>query len=303
MKRSVAIVRPARLSVESSQLLIENEDGKRTVPIEDLGILILDNVAIELTGPLLGRLGEDRVAVLVCGEKHLPTGLFLPYQGHSLMPQIMRAQIEAKLPTKKRLWQTVVKEKIRSQARHLLDRCGEDMGLFAISERVFSGDRTNREAVAATVYFSSLFDPAFARLRRTELKHYVPSQERLANALLNYGYAVIRAAVARAVVLAGLHPALGLHHRHRENVFCLADDLMEPLRVLADREACAALDTERELPDDLTPPLKRRMLQVLTAEVGWSGRRWPLDAALEAYASQVRQCLIGERKDLEVPVA
>ena len=125
----------------------------------------------------------------------------------------------------------------------------------------------------------------------------------MANSLVNYGYAVLRASVARAVVMAGLHPALGIHHHHRENAFALADDLMEPLRVLVDRLACDILDMESDLPEDLTPPLKRHMLQVLTCEVTWNGGLWPLDAALEAYAAQVRSCLLGERKVLEVPGA
>lgn len=303
MRRSVVVQRPARLSVERSQLLIQNEDGRHTVPIEDLGILVIDHASVDLTGPLLGTLGEARVAVVACGDKHLPTGVFLPYEGHSLMAQCLRGQVAAALPRKKRIWQAIVRAKILSQARFLADATGSDQGLSAMAARVFSGDSTNREAAAATVYFSALFGPRFARLRQRELDDASPGAERIANALLNYGYAVLRAAVARAVVMAGLHPALGLHHRHRENSFALADDLLEPVRVLADRETCAILQYEPEPPSDLTPALKRRMLQVLASEVRWDAGLWPLDAALEAYAAQVRQCLLGERKEVQVPGA
>ncbi len=303
MRRSVAIQKPARLSVERSQLLIENEDGRHTVPIEDLGILVVDNTAVEMTGSLLGTLGANKVAVVVCGEKHLPTLFALPYEGHNLMPQILRGQVEAPKPTKKRVWQAIVREKIRSQARLLVERTGRDHGLHAMADQVFSGDTTNREAAAATVYFAALFDEGFTRLRQTEIDSSPPSTERLANSLLNYGYAVLRAAVARAVVLAGLHPAIGVYHRHRENTFSLADDLLEPLRVLVDRETCVMLEEESGLPEDLTPALKRRILQVLAAEVVWDAGLWPLDAALEAYAVHVRQCLLGERREPEVPVA
>lgn len=303
MRRSVAIQKPARLSVERSQLLIVNEDGRHTVPIEDLGILVVDNTAVEMTGSLLGVLGENKVAVVVCGEKHLPTLLALPYEGHSLMPQVLRGQVAAPKPAKKRVWKVIVREKIRSQARHLVERSGADHGLLEMAERVFSGDSTNREGVAAFHYFRLLFGDEFGRMRQEEMADHDPCPERLTNSLLNYGYAVLRAAVARAVVLAGMHPALGVHHRHRENAFSLADDLLEPLRVLADRETCDILSSEPGLPDDLTPALKRRMLRVLTAEVRWDGGLWPLDAALEAYAAQVRQCLLGERREPQVPVA
>lgn len=303
MKRSVAIQRPARLSVERRQLLIQNEDGRHTVPIEDLGLLVLDSVPVDFTGSLMGVLGEARVAVVFCGEKHLPTAIMLPYEGHGQMAHTLRGQIAAPKPTRKRIWQVIVREKIRSQARHLAERTANDHGLEAMVSRVFSGDATNREAVAATIYFGVLFGRRFARLRQSEVEAFEPSHDRIANSLLNYGYAVLRAAVARAVVMAGLHPALGVHHRHRENTFALADDLLEPLRVLVDRETCAILESEPKLPDDLTPPLKRRILQVLAAEVHWDGGLWPLDAALEAYAAQVRQCLLGERKEPRVPVA
>lgn len=303
MRRAVAIQRPARLSVQRSQLLVQNEDGEHTVPIEDLGILVVDNTPVELTAQLLATLGDHKAAVVFCGEKHVPTLLALPYEGHALMPKVLRGQIAASRPTCKRLWQAIVREKIRSQARHLIARTGADHGLHDLAGRVFSGDSTHREAVAATLYFARLFGPQFGRLRQEAMEDFEPSRERLINALLNYGYAVLRAAVARAVVLAGLHPALGIHHHHRENAFALADDLVEPLRVLADSETCDILDSEPELPDDLTPALKRRILRVLTAEVRWDGGLWPLDAALEAYAAQVRQCLLGERKELQVPVA
>ncbi|MFN3729316.1 MAG: type II CRISPR-associated endonuclease Cas1 [Fimbriimonadaceae bacterium] len=303
MKRGVVIQRPARLSVEHRQLLIQNEDGRHTAPIEDLDVVVLDHTAVDVTGPLLATLGEARVAVVVCGEKHLPTGILLPYEGHTLMAQTLRAQIAAPRPAQKRVWQAIVQEKIRSQARHLRNRLGGDRGLFAMAGDVRSGDVTHREAAAATIYFAALFGPAFARRRGAEIAGTDTQKARIANALLNYGYAVLRAAVARAVVLAGLHPALGVHHRHRENAFALADDLLEPLRVLADRETCAILDEEPALPEELNPYLKRRMLGVLTAEVGWEQGLWPLDAALEAYAAQVRQCLMGERKAPAVPAA
>jgi CRISPR-associated protein Cas1 len=301
MKRSVAILSPAALKKERRQLVIAKENETHTVPIEDLAILVLDHEAIQVTGPLLGELGEQGVAVIVCNGKHLPSAYLLPYPGNELMAQTMRAQIEAKLPAKKRIWQTIIQEKIRAQGRLLIEMTGDDAGLGMMAHQVRSGDTTNREALAATIAFERLFGRGFHRARQDE----DPDQadiDRVLNAMLNYGYAVLRAAVARAIVLAGLHPALGVHHRHRNNAYCLADDLMEPLRPLVDRETCVRM-RQGDLPPDLTPELKRHMLGVLTAEVRWDGRLFPLDAALEWYAAGVRRCLAGEQKVLQVPSA
>lgn len=315
MRRSIAIQNPARLSLDRTMLLIENAEGRHSLPLEDLALIVLDHEAIAITEPLLGRLGEFSVAMVVCNEKHLPSAILLPYEGHALMAQTLRGQIAASKPSRKRIWQTIVREKILSQARLLTETRGRDHRLFELARRVCSGDTTNREGAAASVYFVALFGEGFSRMRRSRNLRTTPTDAadesedpasktyRIGNALLNYGYAVLRALVARAVVCAGLHPALGIHHSHRENTFSLADDLMEPLRVLVDREVFVILETETEIPDDLTPALKRRVLGILTAEVGWEGGRWPLDAALEAYAAGVRSCLLGETKEVRIPVA
>lgn len=330
MKRCVAIQKPAVLSLNRSRLAIANEDGLHTLPMEDLAVVVLDHQAIEVTAPLLGRLGEAGVVLLASGTKHLPTAILMPLHGSWLHAQVLKGQIAASLPTKKRLWQSIVKEKIASQARLLKEKTGADKGLFAMADRVFSGDTTNREGAAAGIYFPALFGGGFVRRRRATEEEggaspasperaapgqdddpplawssrtlpETPGREHFVNGCLNYGYAVLRAAVARAVVLAGLHPALGLHHHNRENPFALADDLMEPLRVLADR---AAWDADRECSDDdLTPPVKRRLLGILASEVEWNGGRWPLDAALEAYAAGVRECLLERTKDFAAPAA
>jgi CRISP-associated protein Cas1 len=307
VRRSVAVVNPARLSIHKKRLRIQNADGDHFVPFEDLGILVLDHEAIDVTGPLLGELGEQGVAVIVCNGKHLPSSYLMPYPGNVLMAQTMRAQMDASLPSKKRLWQAIIQEKIRGQGRLLIEQTGDDHGLGMMAYRVRSGDPTNVEGQAAAIYFAGLFGGDFFRVRQREMdsaSELNPDPEEnaliLTNAMLNYGYAVIRAMVARAVVGAGLHPALGLWHRHRNNAFSLADDLMEPLRPLVDREVCRIL-IEESLPPDLTPALKRRLLGVLTAEVRWDDRQFPLDAALEAYAANVRRCLLGEIKELGVP--
>lgn len=306
MRRSVAIQNPARLSLHKTMLRIETDTAAQNVPLEDLAILVLDHEAIQITENLLGEFGESKVAVVVCNARHLPSAILLPYEGHTLMALTLRKQIEASKPVRKQIWQKIVRAKIHSQARLLLEKRGADRNLGAMADRVLSGDTDNRESAAATIYFASLFGEGFRRMRRKQIdaeSESAAATDRIANALLNYGYAVLRACVARAVVLAGLHPALGVHHRHRENTFALADDLMEPLRVLVDRQVFDILESESDLPSDLTPHLKRRVLEILTAEVIWDDGLWPLDAALEAYAAGVRTCLLGESKALEVPGA
>lgn len=298
MKRSVAIVNPARLSLDRKLLLVETEGQRATVPLEDLAILVLDHDAIQLTGPLLGELGEAGVAVVVCNAKHMPTGVLLPYEANTLMAQTLRGQIAAKRPVQKRLWQRIVQEKIRAQGRTLIEKAGGDAGLGMMAHAVLSGDTTNREGVAANIYFSRLFGRGFRRLRQSDETE--AESDRVVNAMLNYGYAVLRACVARAIVGAGLHPALGVHHRHRNNAFSLADDLMEPLRPLVDRLVFDRIQAG-DLPNDLTPELKRWMLRLLTAEVRWQGGVTPLDVALEGYAAAVRRCLLGEIKEPGIP--
>lgn len=305
MKRSVAVTQPARLKLESTMLCIQIGDDTHFVPIEDLSILVLDHDAIDLTGPLLGQLGEQGVAVLICNTKHLPSMIALPYEGHTLMPSILRRQIEIAKPLKKRLWQTLIQAKIESEGRHLLKETGKDHGFMNLARTVQSGDTTNREGLSAAYYFEAIFGEQFIRLRGKQLKDTEADLNRLEviNVILNYGYAVLRACVARAVVLAGMHPALGIFHRNRENSFALADDLMEPLRVLVNRLVVDRIRTTDDWPPDLTPELKRHMLQVLTAEVGWDGGTWPLDAALEAYAAGVRSWLFRETNRIAVPIA
>ncbi len=301
MKRSIAILNPARLKIERRQLLIQNEQGEHRVPLEDLAVIVLDHQAIDVTGPLLGECGDYGIAIVVCNPKHLPSSYLLPYPGNELHAQTLRGQIAASKPTQKRMWQEIIQEKIRSQGRLLHEKTGDDAGLGMMAHQVRSGDSTYCEGRAADRYFSALFSPAFKRLRGKEVEEYTESASmRTVNSMLNYGYMVVRAAVARAIVGAGLHPALGIHHRHRNNAFSLADDLIEPLRTLVDRQVYDRM-LESDLPSDLTPDLKRRVMLALTAEVKWDGRLFPLDAALESYAAGVRRCLLGESKALEVP--
>jgi len=282
----------SRLVYRDLQLVVQREgEPEGLVPLEDIAVLICDFAPITVTEPLLTALAEGGVALVVCDARHIPSGLLLPLAGASLHAKVLRDQIAATVPRKKRIWQAIVKAKILAQADVLERNAGYDRGLRALSKAVGSGDPGNCEARAARLYFPALFGAAFIRdPERTGV-----------NAMLNYGYAVLRAAVARAIVGAGLHPALGVHHRNEYDAFALADDAMEPLRpVIDDRvyHLMAAHGSE----EDLSVGTRAELVRVLTEEVVWDGEWVSLFSALERYAAHLRACIVGEEARLHCPV-
>lgn len=216
----------AYLRVRNDQLIVDRKaSGELSIPLCEIAAVILAHPQATCSQPVLARLMHHGGSVIVCDESNRPAGLMLPLQGHSIQTERFAAQAAATLPTRKRLWKQIVAAKIRSQAQLLMALYGTHHGLTQIARSVRSGDPSNREAVASRRYWPALFDDPNFR-RRFEL----PDQNRL----LNYGYAVLRAVMGRAICGAGLHPSLGLHHHNRYNAFCLADDLMEPYRPLID---------------------------------------------------------------------
>lgn len=293
IKRIVEISNPSWLHLRDQQMVIEREGVEvGNVPVEDLGVLILDHPGISHTQGLLTACFENNVVVLVCNSKHLPSAILLPLDGHTLHSKTLRQQISATEPSCKRLWQRVVQAKIREQAKVLRSATGNDEPLRAYAEKVKSGDPENIEAQSARIYWQRLFGPQFRRNPET------PG----INVLLNYGYAVLRGAVARAVVGAGLHPALGVHHRNQYNSFALADDLMEPLRPMMDIKVYTLCELSSDTPK-LTSESKRALLEVLGLESTIGERKFPMMVALHHYAASVRKVLAGEQKEVEVPEA
>lgn len=289
IKRTIEISRPSYLSLRDRQLVIEQE-GKEvgTVPIEDLGVLIIDSPAVTCTQGLLMACWQANAVVVLCDEKHLPGALVQPIVGHTLHQKIIRQQVTASTSRKKRLWQQIVRAKIEAQAAVLRSIGTEYKGLLAMARRVRSGDVGNLEAQAARVYWLRLFGSEFRRERDREG----------INTLLNYGYAIVRAATARAIVGGGLHPALSVFHRNQYNSMALADDLVEPLRPLIDlrvRELCDAglLELNREA--------KARLLESLSFPLKVGESRFPLLVALHQYVAHVRACLAGERARAVIP--
>ncbi len=244
------------LSAERGFMVVEKkgEDEARKIPLTDIGVLILSGGGCGISTNLVIRLIEAGTGIVLCGANYHPAALIHPVEGHHAQTGRIRQQIDASLPLQKRLWQSLVQAKIRHQAEVLSRWAGRDEGLTELARRVGSGDPDNKEAQAARRYWPVLFGTKFRRDPKTGG----------INALLNYGYAVIRAQMARSVAACGLHPALGLHHQNDTNPFCLVDDLMEPFRPVIDHCVRTIVNGKKDTPAELTPDLKRQLAGVLS---------------------------------------
>lgn len=282
-----------RLSVSHRQLVIDRPDQpKVTRPIEDLGVVIVDDVRATYTQSVFLELLDAGATVLVSGRNHLPVGIMLPLDAHHVQTERHRAQIAAKEPVKKRVWQALIRAKIVQQAAVLTHFTGGHAGLAHMAGRVRSGDPDNLEAQAAQRYWPRLFGAVFRRDRDADG----------VNALLNYGYAVIRAAVARAIVAAGLIPSLGVHHRNRSNPFCLADDLFEPYRPYVDWRVKLLMGDETNPPPNLSQRETRAaLLSLFNETVQVDERRLPLLYAIQAGATSLCRALTGGDRSLALP--
>ncbi|MGB2988184.1 MAG: type II CRISPR-associated endonuclease Cas1 [Phycisphaerae bacterium] len=291
IKRTVEISTDGSyLAVRNDQLVIKRErEVVGTVPCEDIGLLIIDSKATVYTHDALVRAAQYGAIVVLCGEDHHPAAMVLPTAANTVQTQRLRLQATAKLPRLKRMWQQIVRAKIRRQAAVLSDKDPARTALEALVSKVRSGDPENVEARASRKYWPALFgDPNFRRKRKGPPP----------NNLLNYGYMALRAAVARAVCGAGLHPSLGISHHNKYNPFCLADDLMEPYRPFVDarvvrlwREGQKAIDRDT----------KRDLLEILTDPVTVGESTGPLMVALHKTAASVVKCLSGEEERLALP--
>lgn len=283
-----------RLSVAQRQLVVERpEMPKATLPIEDLGVVIVDDARATYTQAVFLELLSAGATVLVTGRDHLPAGMMLPLDAHHVQTERHRAQVEANIPTKKRIWQALISAKIAQQGIMLAHFTGHHGGLLPLSKRVRSGDPDNLEAQAAQRYWPALFGKDFRRDRAADG----------INALLNYGYAIMRAAIARAVVASGLIPSLGVFHSNRSNPFCLADDLLEPYRPYVDwRVRLLVSDTgdARLSLDDR--PIRAALLSLFNETVLVGGRRNPMLLAIETSAASLSRAITGGDPTLALPI-
>jgi CRISPR-associated protein Cas1 len=252
--RSVVVSKGATLRFGGHRLVIEQAESA-TVPLEDIAVLVLDSAEILLTSRLLSECAEAGITVLTVGRNHLPNGALLPFLPHSRSGKTLQRQLKVSLPAKKRAWQRIVQRKILNQGA-CLDLSGKEEGdrLAQLAGAVRSGDPDNQEAVAAQRYFRAMFGPQFHRARPI-----------LVNAALNYGYAVLRAAIGRTLASYGFVPALGLHHRSEQNAFNLADDWIEPFRPLVDLSVASCDWGEEER--DLQPKDKAQLVSLLHHDI------------------------------------
>lgn len=295
IKRTVEISSgPIHLSIKHKQMVLKKGEETHYIPVEDLGLLVLSHPAISYTHQLLYELLEQNVAVLFCNRQHMPEGLLLPFEDNQLHQARLQIQAEVKKPVKKRLWQQVIRAKIQAQSNTLVEKHGTDEGLKLLIPKVKSGDPANVEARAAKKYWKHLFEGSGFRRRAdaTDL-----------NALLNYGYAIMRAAVARSITAAGLHPSMGIHHHNQYNPYCLADDMMEPLRPMVDSAVFDLYADAGSLEIKVNKETKQPLLQLLTKEVMISDKKYPLLESLHLMAFSLAQCYAGASKSLELPQA
>lgn len=290
LKRTLLFSNKFSLTTKYEQLVISKEGEKlRTVPIEDIGFIVLENQEIYISLPTLSKLSENNVSVIFCNQKHMPQSMLLNLDSHHIQHEHFKNQINASEPLKKQLWQQVVSKKINCQAKHLSKRGKNENPLTYYANNVLSGDTSNREAVAASYYWKHIFDENFKRERSGNYP----------NLFLNYGYIILRAAVARALSGSGLLNTLGIHHSNKYNAFCLADDIMEPYRVLVDRKVIYIMQNFDE--HDLIPPIKMELLKILTETVYFKDKKSPLMVALNTTTSSLQQCFSGTRKKIIYP--
>ena len=289
IKRTLYFGNPAYLKTRTEQLIIERgeEEQSVSVPIEDIGLLIVDHGQVTITSGVIAKLLENNVALVTCDSSHHPTGLMLNLDGHTLQSRQFAAQLDASLPLKKQLWQQTVTAKIYNQAGLLkrLDKPAQT--LLNLAKEVKSGDSENHEAKAASYYWKHLFPEEYG-FRRDRFG-FPP------NNLLNYGYAILRAVVARSLVGSGLLPTLGIFHKNQYNAYCLADDIMEPYRPFVDQLVLETMEP-LELVGELTPRLKRALLTIPALDVYFEGERSPLMNAVQRTTASLARCFEGKVK-------
>ena len=292
IKRTLFFSNAVCLTLKNKQLVIQNKETRdeSSVPIEDIGFVVIENNQVYISIPVINALAENNAAVVFCNEKHLPFTMNLPLDCNTIQNQLFTAQVEASLPTKKKCWKQVIEQKIKNQAKILEKNKIDSIKLKGLASDVKSGDSTNREAIAAKLYWDLLIDFDWVRNRFGEYP----------NNLLNYGYAILRAATARALVGSGLLPTFGIHHHNKYDAYALADDMMEPYRPYIDDEVISFMKNGNES-EELTPEFKKQILNVLTRDVLIGRVTRPLMVALTITSSSLAKVFSGESENLILP--
>jgi CRISP-associated protein Cas1 len=321
IKRTLYFGNPSYLSLKDAQLLVRlpevekslsptlsKGEGENTIidkwkkeltasiPIEDIGIVVLDHKQITITQALIAAFLENNVAFITCDATHHPHGYLMPLAFNSIQSERYRSQLDASEPLKKQLWAQTIEQKIKNQAAHLYQRGLKNDFLIPLHKNIKSGDTENAEGIAAAYYWRTL-SPALLH----NAEEFRRSREGLPpNNYLNYGYALLRATMARSIVGAGLMPTLGIFHRNRYNAYCLADDLMEPYRPLVDKVVCDLLH-EHETDQDIPLHIKKILLNIPAMDVNIEGEKSPLMIATQRTAISLVKCFEGEQRKMVYP--
>ncbi|MDO4955528.1 MAG: type II CRISPR-associated endonuclease Cas1 [Bacteroidales bacterium] len=307
IKRTLYFGNPAYLSMRNAQLVIQIPDiqsnvtlttdfkkmNERTIPIEDIGMVVLDNKRITITTGVIEALLANNSAVITCDSKSMPTGMMLPLECNTLQNERFSDQIHASLPLRKQLWQQTIKMKITNQEKILSLYGNTNTNCMKVWAReVKSDDADNLEARAAAYYWKYLFPniPGFVRGR----------DEAPPNNLLNFGYAILRAVIARSLVGSGLLPTLGIHHHNRYNAYCLADDIMEPYRPFVDEHVIYVMKSVDSF-DVLTRDIKAKLLEIPTIDIHIEGKRFPLMVGAGITTASLAKCFSGELRQIKYP--
>lgn len=293
IKRTLFFGNPAYLSTKNDQLVLKYPDfeEEKSIPIEDLGFVVIEHPQITITNGLLMKLVQNKTAVITCDKQHMPCSFFQPLVGHSEQTERMRYQLNASLPLKKQLWQQTVTIKIDNQANHFLSKGKNALRLKRYAKAVKSGDFGNEEALAAAFYFQNLFD----------IEDFSRNQKDIApNNLLNYGYAILRAVAARALVSSGLLPSVGIFHHNKYNPFCLADDVMEPYRPYVDAVVYDIVESGCNI-EELNRNIKSSLLMIPAMDVIIDGKQSPLMNAMSRTTASLYECFEGSRRKLLYP--
>ena len=341
IKRTLYFGNPAYLSLNNAQLLVRlpevekndllptefKKESVAVIPIEDIGIVVLDHKQITITQALMEALLENNVALITCNSSHHPTGLMLPLCVNTLQNERFRIQLDATEPLKKQLWQQTIIQKIKNQASLLANRRIENNYLIPLYKNVKSGDSDNCEALAAAYYWANIFKSTnLERCRNilnkfqdgmtehTSHAEFISASNLVSesnsfkrdrngsspNNYLNYGYAILRATMARSIVGAGLLPTLGIHHANKYNAYCLADDLMEPYRPFVDKIVCELID-EYGVCEELTKEIKTIFLKIPAIDIVMDNEKSPLMIATQRTSVSLVKCFAGEQRKLLLP--
>lgn len=291
LKRTLFFTQPYVLSLKNNQMIIktrEMPDMHRSIPIEDIGFVILEHQQTSITLPLLNALSDNNVAVIICGDNYMPNAMLLNLESNTTQGETLRMQIEASEPLKKNIWKQTVENKIKNQAA-LLKKVGKDGNILRpFYSNVKSGDSDNREGIAAKIYWNELFGSDFVRTREGSEP----------NNLLNYGYTILRAAMARALMGSGLLPAIGIFHKNKYNAFPLADDIMEPYRPFVDELVYILYSQGKK---ELTKEVKAEILKILFTDTQFEKTTHPLEIGLTTTTASLVKCLNGTSKKVLYP--